>query len=205
MAESHNHHYVPQGYLRHFASGVGSKAKLTVFDLLTKKQFVSPTRNVASRRDFNRIEADGQYPNALEDAYAQFEGEALPALPRIVRDRAFTGNDRELVLNLIALLAIRHPARRDNFGGFLQQVYKATMHQMVRDEATWNAISSKAADAGYLPKDNGVPFSKIREFIVKGEYDVVTHQNEFIRIELETFETILRCLAERKWHLCAGR
>lgn len=205
MAESHNHHFVPQGYLRHFGSGVGRKAKVAVFDLLTGKRFESLTRNVASRRDFNRIEAEGHHPNALEEAYSQFEGEAVPALERIVRDRGFKGNDRELVLNLMALLGIRHPARRDNFDEFLQRIYKATMHQMVRDEATWKSISSKATEAGYVKEDGAVPFEKMKAFIKGGEYDIITHQNEFIRLELETFETLLRCLGDRKWHLYIAR
>lgn len=201
MAEAHNHHFVPQGYLRHFANGVGRKAKVNAFDLTQAKRFETLVRNVASQRDFNRIDAEGQHPNALEDAYAEFEAEAAPAIARIVSDKKFAGRDRDLVLNLMALLGVRHPKRRKTLGNFFERVYKSVLQITVRDEATWRSMSTKAAASGYIQSDAVENFEVIRDFINSDEFGVVTHQNEFIKLEIESFETMLRCLADRKWHL----
>jgi hypothetical protein len=110
LSEAHNHHFVPQGYLRRFADGIGRKARINVCDKVEKKCFSTLVRNIAAIRDFNRIDVEGHHPNALEDAYAEFEGPASEALVRIEKSGSFShGEDRDLVLNLVALLAARNP------------------------------------------------------------------------------------------------
>ena len=61
-----NHHFVPQFYLKGFARPRSKDGRLTVFDLKTRKSFATRPRNVAARRDYNRIEIEGQDPNAIE-------------------------------------------------------------------------------------------------------------------------------------------
>ncbi len=76
MAEAHNHHFVPQGYLRSFAEGVGRQARIVAVDRVERKVFRTKVRNIGAARDFNRVDIDGVDPNALEAAFAEFEGPA---------------------------------------------------------------------------------------------------------------------------------
>jgi hypothetical protein len=56
-------HYVPQFYLRGFAS---TKDQLFVVDRRNKKAYRTGPRNVAGETHFNRIEVESIAPNAVE-------------------------------------------------------------------------------------------------------------------------------------------
>jgi hypothetical protein len=74
------HHYVPQYYLKGFSVPRKGKPQVSVFDREERKSFQTATANVAAEKDFNRVEIAGQSPDVFENAMAQFEGEAAPAL-----------------------------------------------------------------------------------------------------------------------------
>src|SRR5437868_8540835 len=81
--EARNHHWVPQCYLKGFAKSASKNAQLYVVDQLTRRAFMASPRNVASARDFNRVNAAGVAPNHVEDGYAHFESQAAQALRRM--------------------------------------------------------------------------------------------------------------------------
>ncbi len=81
-----DHHFVPQGYLAGFTDTGGKEGMLCVFDLTTDRLFRTKPRNVAFEKHFNRIEADGQAPDALEKAFGQFEGKTISVVRAICRD-----------------------------------------------------------------------------------------------------------------------
>ena len=98
MAEKANHHIVPQFYLRNFATGSGRKARITAFESKTGLSFKTAVRNVGAIRHFNRIEVQGQDPNALENALAEVEAQIAPALDAVIAAASFpTENHKELV------------------------------------------------------------------------------------------------------------
>jgi hypothetical protein len=100
LAEAHNHHYVPQGYLRFFADGVGRKARLEVVDLEKLTQFRTLVRNVAAQRDFNRLDdIEGVDPNALEEGYGLLESSAAAAIKRVGENLTFEGDDKMIILD----------------------------------------------------------------------------------------------------------
>ena len=107
MAEAHNHHFVPQAYLRAFAEGTGRQARIWAFDRVDGKASPTLVRNVASWRDFNRTEAGGVDLNTLEQAFGHIEGSAAAALQRIQEAGSFAvEEDRLFALNLIAFLSV---------------------------------------------------------------------------------------------------
>lgn len=207
MSDTRNHHFVPQGYLRGFANfppAYPKKAQTFVSDLVQRKSFTTAVRNVAAIRDFNRIEAGDQHPNALEEAYGHLEGSAAAAIRRISRTAAFDGEDKIIVLNLIALLAIRNPRLRENMADFQSRIYKSVAQILIGTREIWEstarrAEASKPAEERreLKPED----YDNVKALIDSDEYDVVTHQNTYISQELNTFETVLRTLMDRKWIL----
>ena len=50
-----NHHYVPQFYLKGFSDPNLQNEQLHVIDKVDRRHFVTNPRNIASQRDFNRI------------------------------------------------------------------------------------------------------------------------------------------------------
>ena len=75
------HHYIPQCYLRGFTNGGGKKSKLRVIDAKTKTSFETGTQNVGARRDFLKVDIEGQPADTLESQMSVFEGD----LARVLR------------------------------------------------------------------------------------------------------------------------
>jgi hypothetical protein len=141
LAEAHNHEFVPQAYLRAFAEGTGRQARIWAFDRVDRKAFHTLVRNVASQRDFNRIEADGVDPNALEQAFGQFEGSAAAALQRIQEAGSFAvEEDRLLVLTLIAILSVG--LERDAFEPVLRTLAARKWTLVVAGDKAGNFVTS---------------------------------------------------------------
>jgi hypothetical protein len=200
LAEAHNHHFVPQGYLRGFGDGVGRKARVEVIDLEKLTQFRTLVRNVAAQRDFNRLEIEGIDPNALEEGYAHLESSAAAAIKRVGETLTFEGDDKMIILNLVALLVIRNPRMRDNWSDFMGRIYKLTGEVMVSKKEIWESTKRQMQAAGHPVREN-VTYEQMRDFIKGGEYDIVTNRLVHIRLELETLEKVIYILFERKWRL----
>lgn len=200
MAEAHNHHFVPQGYLRGFADGVGRKARVEVIDLEKLTQFRTLVRNVGAQRDFNRLEIEGIDPNALEKGYGHLESSAAAAIKRVGESQTFEGEDKMIILNLMALLIIRNPRMRDNWSDFMSRIYKMTGDVMVSKKEIWESTKRQMEEAGQ-PVREGVTYEQMRDFIKGGQYDIVTNRLVHIRLELETLEKVIHILFERKWRL----
>jgi hypothetical protein len=118
------HHYLPRCYLKGFAKPRkrGASYHVHVFDR-SGKHFTANIINVATEKDFNRIEVEGHPPDAIEQGLAKFESELGPALTRILESRSLQNqNDRLLLLNLIAMLSIRNPLQRENIRDFEERV-----------------------------------------------------------------------------------
>jgi len=114
MTTARRHHYVPQFYLRGFSLPRKKVPQVEVFDRNRWAPFQSPIANIAAERDFNRIDVEGLDPNAFEEAIARIESKFALALQRIIAARSLRDeDDRAMLLNLIALLFLRNPRRRE--------------------------------------------------------------------------------------------
>src|SRR4051812_1710975 len=70
-----NHHFVPQFYLKGFAKPRSKDGKLFVCDMKERRRFQTRPRNVAAKRDFNRVEAEHIDPNIVESQLSAIESE----------------------------------------------------------------------------------------------------------------------------------
>ena len=207
MSDTRNHHYVPQGYLRGFAQyppAYPKRAKVFVTDLSQGKTFTPQVRTVAAIRDFNRIEADDQHPNALEEAYGHLESSAVSAIRRIAKSATFEGEDRIIVLNLMALMATRNPKLRKIWSEFEDRVYRGIARMTVSKPEIWESIARRSQAAKPADERREIKvedYARVKEFVESDEYDINTHQNTHIALEMKTFDTVLETLAARKWVL----
>ncbi|QLQ17962.1 MAG: DUF4238 domain-containing protein [Exiguobacterium profundum] len=202
MKEPVNHHFVPQGYLRGFADGTGSKARVWVADRTKADPFPTNIRNVAAQRDFNRINPiPGGDPYALEKAMGQLEGQVAPALRRSDEAAAFASDeDRQLILTLIGHLAIRNPRFRKNVGDALVQsariINDITLSSKERYES---AMRGAMADGAFGPDHSIIPYEEMKDFIDRGEYEIVPDQTFQIEMELKNLDHVVELLFHRKW------
>jgi hypothetical protein len=195
-----NHHWVPQCYLKGFAKSRSKNAQLHVIDAVAQRHFTTVPRNVASARDFNRVEIDGVDPNRVEMDMAQFEGAVDKALERICRDRdILDAEDRNLVLNLIALLSVRTPSMREHIRQGYEQVLKRVMDLTLATKERYEASFASAAQAGAFDGEDMLPYETMRDFFDRDQYTITMPTTRHVRQEFDLVDTILPLLGRRNW------
>ena len=161
-----NHHWIPQCYLKGFARSPSKNAHLYVVDCVNGKAFTTTPRNVAAERDFNRIDVDGMEPDHVESGYARFEALASAALRRLCDSRDFgTGEDHNLILNLIALLAIRNPRMRERSRQTQETLIKRAVELATATKARFEHSMAGAVRAGHVETDHGLSYESMRDFV----------------------------------------
>ncbi|MCA8299070.1 DUF4238 domain-containing protein [Burkholderia sp. AU30198] len=195
--EARKHHYVPQCYLKGFTHDRRKDSRLYVVDARRRRDFYTTPSNIAAERDFNRI--DGDDPNAIEAIYADFESKAGPALVRTEARRA-VGSEADLavLLELVALFAVRSPRQRENLRQFYEQSAGAMMKQMVATKQRWEAQEQRAIAAGRTaPSD--ISYEAIKALVDAGEYRVDVTTTRHVVTELELLPTVYDLLHRRTW------
>lgn len=199
MGAKANHHYVPQFYLRNFADGLGRKARVVFFDDDTRRLGQTLVRNVASKRYFNRVEAEGQDPDYLENALADLEGEIAGPLAEVIEARAFPSDDHfSYVMNLIALLSVRNPRTRGQMEKFHQDVVEKTLGVLTSSKEIWDQQTQKMKDGGE-ELSGTVNYEDAKRFRDEKQYTIAIDQTHLIGVELEMVEPVLGTLSHRNW------
>ena len=198
--DARNHHYVPQTYLRAFTDGESKKSKFTVFDVATEKRFETVPRNVCAVRDFNRISIPGMDANAIESGMGKFESLIAPAVTEIDLSNKFDGEAKNTILNLIALLAVRHPNRRESMRKFHAQIAKVTMSNLLGRPEMYERITAEMRSEGII-EENGPSYTDVKAFFDSGKYDIEVTNESHLHSEQTMHETALPLLAERSWML----
>lgn len=195
-----HHHYLPQCYLRGFTKPGEKKSKLTVIDLKRRKRFKTNTRNVGGIRDFNRIEIDGIEPDAIEKSLSSFEGHVASSLLRIRQTLAFDGKDRECILNLIALLAVRSPEKRENWRKFQADIAERITDLSLATKERWESQKAKMKKDGYEVNED-ITYEELKEFKKNKEYTISVPTEHHLQAEFAGMDAVLSCLSKRKWLL----
>lgn len=196
--EARNHHYIPKSYLNGFAERRGRRQWHTnVTDLVRTCTYRTNTANVCRERDFLRIDADGHPPDALEKAMSNFESVSLPAVRRVAESGDFADDDANLVLNLMALLAVRSPESREKFRKFHEDVSKISIDISLSSKETWEKQAAKMEESGF--STNGLTYEELKARYKPDEYRVTLSRGYQIGTEFKMFDSVLQCLSLRSW------
>lgn len=194
------HHFIPQFYLRGFSRSGSKNSKVCVIDLERKSQYETAIKNIGAERDFNRVDLSGHAPDALEAAYANFEGQVAQAVRNIEKTLRFEGDDRALVLNLIALLAVRHPRIRSQLADFQADITKKMLLMTLATEGRWEATKTRMRADG-IPIDDRVTRDMLRDGLINDRYEIVIPTTRHVRSEFVMFEAALPTMFHRGWRL----
>ncbi|MFQ5714545.1 MAG: DUF4238 domain-containing protein [Candidatus Scalinduaceae bacterium] len=197
MNNPRNHHYVSRFYLSGFTKSGGSKGKIYVFDKTRKKSFETNPRNVASQRDFNRVEIKGN-ENEVENALSGFEGITATAFKRIINNKQFPDEeDFSCLINFMCLLAIRNLRFRENFGDAKKRTYEQIMDIVVSNEDIYMSQMKK------LEKSTGekydLDYHAMKSFIDEKRYTIEIPSHSFVYTELSVFDKVLPSFFKRNW------
>jgi hypothetical protein len=197
------HHFVSRCYLKGFsAARRKGKPQVQVFDKGTHKTFPAAIDNVALERDFNTIHVEGLSSDAFENVMASFESDLGPALERIVATQSLKNeDDRAILLNFIAFLALRNPRQRELMRDFQERVAKQIMNLALATPERWANQVKKATQAGFLKPSPASSYENMKKFIEEGNYKVSVPTERHIQLEIGTFEKILLLIFRRGWIL----
>lgn len=195
--EPKRHHYVPQFYLRGFT---GKKDQLLVTDRRKDETFRTAPDNVASQKHFNRIAVEGMHPNAVEKALAEFESEVAPALERIKEAKSLAmEEDKALLLNLLAAVALRNPWRRKEIGKIIDLAARRLLADKFATKEKWQrAVAEMKAD-GVWDEKAGVTFEDMQQAVKSLKVDAPKELS--IAIEIDQHDRLAELLWKRKWQL----
>ncbi len=196
-----NHHFVPQYYLKGFAKPRSKIGKLFVCDLSERRRFRTKPRNVAARRDYNRVDIEGVDPNIVESQLSEVEGKADQALRRIfVAQSIANEEDFAMVLILIALLFLNNPTFRKQRDDIISNVAKQMMGNMLATPERWASVASQA-EAGGVNLNDSVSYEEVREAVATGRIVPHTMNHALIAQEMQLWPDIVPLLRARKWQL----
>lgn len=104
------HHYVPQGYLRGFAT---DQNQVSVRPLdQDRKPFMSGTRNIAAQSHFHTLD-DALEPDGFEKSLSKLEAQAIGVIRRLTNgELPISEEDRYALSHFIALQSVRGPETR---------------------------------------------------------------------------------------------
>ena len=196
------HHIVPQGYLAGFTDDGTPNGKLTVFDLESQKTFRAKPRNVAAKRDFNRIDLDGLSPDVVERELGNFEGKAISSIRQLQeRGGCMTDDERSDIVTLMTLLVVRNPRSRRRMNDARRHARRVILDILASDRGKYEHHFAKAKSEGSIPEDAALPFEQAAAFIKSDQCEVEVSTTESISLELGAFESIFDTLASRWWSL----
>ncbi len=195
-----HHHYLSQCYLKGFTKGRAKKSKLVVFDIKESKSFETIPRNVGGIRDFNRIDIEGIDQNQLEKDLSDFEGKAATALKKLEETKEFTGEVRELIIYLIALIAVRSPERREHMRQFEAKVMDKIMGLALQSKEHWESQMRQMQEENPEYKSD-VSYEDIKEYFDSKEYTIEFAREHHIHMEMVQVDAILPYLDARNWVL----
>lgn len=199
MAESRNHHDIPQGYLRGFGWKRGKHHMVVVHDLQGKKTYETNTRNVCAQRDFMRFEVKDRKPDWLEEEFGKLESKAVAAVREVVRTGVFNGENKNYTLNLMALLAVRSPEQRENMRDFQARVAQGVMDLLLEKKERWESQTKEMEEK--TGKPSLVTYEDAKEFHERGEYTIEVARERHIQTEIDLYNSVLQLLGQRKWTL----
>lgn len=197
--ESRHHHYIPQAYLRGFARPKSGRQWYTnVTDLAGDRAYPTNVRNVCGERDFMRAEIAGHEPDKIEKEMSNFEAKCIEAIRRVAQTAKFDGEDANLTLNFMALLAVRSPETRENIRDFHERVAKRMMDLSLATKERWEGQMAQLRARGG-PVNDDLTYEDMKAFHEAGQYKVTVRREYQIGTEFRLMPTVLEELGKRLW------
>lgn len=163
-----NHHYVPQFYLKGFSDPNLQNEQLHVIDKGDRRHFVTTSPNIASQRDFNRINIQGYPMDEIERQLAQIEGRVATVLKSIVENATLPEKDEDMdyLIVFAAILAANNPQIRDRLIDRDRETSKQMMQSLV---ASQEAYESRLSDLGL---EDRIGYEAVKAFVESENYTI---------------------------------
>jgi hypothetical protein len=191
-------------YLSGFAN---AKGQIWTSDASERKAFAVGPANIAAERDWNQIEIDGVPRDALEKELGKFEGVIAPAVKRVRESASFgkDGEDREDIINLVTLLAVRNPRVREGMQRLETDLLRAMLVAPFEDPKRWDAVVGQMKQMGHWPEGEPTDFEGFKKYVEENKDKLYAHKNLTLEMELAALEKMYPFFDERRWRILRAK
>lgn len=199
MSASRHHHYLSQCYLKGFTQGSAKKSKLLVLDLKSNNKFETIPRNVGGMRDFNRVEINGIDPEIIEKTQSDFESKAATALKKLEETSDFSGETKDVILELIGMLAIKSPEMREHLAKPQAQIANYIMAMTFESKERWESQVAQIKQDTGEDVSRGKTFDEMKALFEQGAFEMSVSKEHQIHVELVGMQRVTELLHLRNW------
>ncbi len=202
---SWRHHFISQFYLAGFSPSGSVDDILWVTDLHQHKQWQDKPKNVGYEKHFNRIEVPGYAPDYMEKVWSDvLEGPAAEVIRNISELHELPdGEDRNVLMNLVAVFGIRGPRFRENIRRADEHVHSIILDYLRSDKDLFESIRDKM-NAAREPSDEpleDLSFEDFKEFVGTHDLKLEVPTTRHVFDEIDLLDTIVPLVHARKWTL----
>jgi len=196
------HHYVPRFYLAGFTKSGTVDGDLFVLDQRQRKRWgpVSPA-SVAYGNDFYKIDVRPDAdPMVIEKTFgAEVESECSKVIRAVIEQECLpTGTDHDILLNFVALMAVRVPAIRNIISAFVDDVTKDLTRTVLMNEEGWQQFK-RNCEAGGEKVD--CTWQEMKAFVDGDDYTVDLDRSWHVGVMLDAGSKLIPVLARRNWSI----
>jgi hypothetical protein len=202
LSKPKKHHYISQFYLTGFNSDNTKEGQIFCFDLVKIERRRTKVKEVGFEKYFNRIEAEGLEEDFLEKEISKFESKATELFRKIIHEKCLptSEKDKNILFEFISALAVRNPALRKSFDEYKKNLLLTMVQFYLSDENTWNNYRKKAENDGVKGISN-LTYSQAKKLFIDTKWNMISHNNDFVNIEIPSIEKVAHLLNHRKWTL----
>jgi len=196
------HHVIPSFYLAGFTASGLKDGCLYVFDQGQISSWQSTPMKAGHRRDFYAVDLGPDVDPACfeSDVLAPLETEFSRVVRTLVETKKLPeGDDFNVLLNFIAVMATRTPRIRRLVSRVTDMVMKYVVQSQVATDEGWQQFCDCCRRAGGdldVAQDQ-----EMRKFIAGGEYTIDLDRTSHVQKIVELVEGTLALLAQRRWSL----
>ncbi len=193
------HHIVPAFYLARFTEGRKDTDRLFVVERSSKKTRFGKPKTEARRRDFYQVNAEAD-PFIVEKELGKIEGRVAAALRDLEETGAMTQEIHTLIVNFVALQAVRVPPLREQQRAFMEDVTRLLISTYADSPEAFEKSKEQLVADGYDIED--LTHEDLKHFADNpGVYTLEVDRTALVMSALETGKALVPILAGRPWCL----
>jgi hypothetical protein len=191
-----SHHYVSRFYLRGFAD---QNRRVAVLDRRSGRIKITSVKRAAAKEHFYTVETEtGEQEFTVEAMLGWLENQIAPVLRNLLNGEALEAGEREVLLVFMTFQIMRGPDHRAVHSQLTDWWAKFQAASWPKDPEGMREVLREAS--GTEPTDDQVQ-DALDWAAHPDKWEVEPHQNESIKIMLDTAQELYPALASRHWNI----
>ena len=194
------HHYVSQCYLKNFCMTSEKTRHVFVYDKSLMRGYSSNIKDIACKRDYNRLELPNEKPDVLETSFSKFEKYIDQILQSVVISKHINDESLSPIIYLASLFHIRNPEFRGNFETSHNKILQMAA-KLARSMAQSKEEQIKILKRSNLPFTSELNDETINVMENGNGYGTSLNRTVLIQAEIDVWTRVFNDLERRKWRL----